>query len=178
MKYEAGFSWDSKQGKKVVAGAAIGRPDGWLMVTVDGTNFYIHEDDIENEIAFDSKNLEAHKRWIAEDNARREKEMLARAEYNDVDGFDALSKTPIQAGLTRKVLNTLVNYNGHIMSRKSLIREKLAEGWYVEEADMTLNGPDGRYLSTEALTKTGIKYALFLTKLNTNDCYKYTDKED
>ena len=105
--------------------------------------------------------------WIADDNAHREKELLARIEYEDVDGFDALCKTPIQAGLTRKVLNTLVDYNGHIMSRKSLIREKLAEGWYVEEADMTLNSPDGRYLSTEALTKTGIKYALFLTKLNT-----------
>ena len=165
MKYEAGFSWDSKQGKKVVAGAAIGRPDGWLMVMVDGTNFYIHEDDVENEIAFDAKALESHKRWVAEDNARREKEMIAKAEYNDVDGFDALCKTPMQAGKALKTLNALVKYNGRIVSRKALIREKVADGWLVDDSDMTLNGPDGRWLGIDGLTKTGIKYAQFLIEL-------------
>lgn len=162
MKYLPGFSWDSKHGKKVIVGPAVGRPDGWLMVTVDGTNFYIHEDDIENEIAFDSKNLEAHKRWIAEENARLAQEMLAKAEYNDVDGFDALSKTPMQAGRVLKTLNALVNYNGRIMSRKVLIREKVADGWLVDDSDMTLNGPDDRFLGIDGLTKTGSKYAQFL----------------
>ena len=162
MRYEVGFSWDSKQGKKVVAGAAIGRPDGWLMVTVDGDNFYIHEDDIEAEIEFDTKNLEAHKRWVAEDSARLAQEMIAKAEYNDVDGFDALSKTPMQAGRVLKTLNALVNYNGRIMSRKALIREKVADGWFVDDSDMTLNGPDERVLGINGLTKTGIIYAQFL----------------
>ena len=162
MKYDVGFSWDSKQGKKVVAGAAIGRPDGWLMVAVDGTNFYIHEDDVEAEIAFDAKNLESHKRWVAEDSARLAQEMIAKAEYNDVDGFDALSKTPMQAGRVLKTLNALVNYNGRIVSRKALIREKIANGWIVDVSDHTLNGPDGRYIGTDGLTLTGIKYAIFL----------------
>ena len=66
-----------------------------------------------------------------------------------------------------KVLNALVKYNGRIVSRKALIREKVAEGWTVDESDMTLNGPDGRYLGVDGLTKTGIKYAQFLTTLST-----------
>jgi hypothetical protein len=101
--------------------------------------------------------------WEARRAEEEAKAAAARAEFEDVDGFtDGMSA--MQKEKVLKALNATVNYRGTITTRKAIIREKVAAGFYVEDDDT-----DGRILTdgdvfqgVKQITKTGLDYAAYL----------------
>lgn len=110
---------------------------------------------------------EADAKSNAEWEARRAEEeaqaAAARAEFEDVDGFtDGMGAMQKEKAL--KALNTVVNYRGTTTTRKAIIREKVAAGFYMEDDET-----DGRILTDgdvfqgiKQITKTGLDYAAYL----------------
>jgi hypothetical protein len=132
-------------------------------------------DDLRDTLA-EAKRLIDQEQALAEENAKyraKEAERQAEidrkkairiAEYSDVDGFadgmSAMQKARVLAALNEQILDK----NGARQTRKSLIRERVAAGWYVEKSSS--NGvilTDGDlFLDAKRITKTAIDYAAFL----------------
>lgn len=100
--------------------------------------------------------------WAAQQAEATAKEAAARAEFEDVDGFvDSMSAMAKEK--TLQVLNTVVMYRGAQVTRKALIRQKVADGFYIESDDGIPSLTDGDVLQTaKQLTKTGMDYAAYL----------------
>lgn len=80
-------------------------------------------------------------------------------------GFSAMRKAKVLAALDTSVQN-----NGMVLTRKELIEEMVAEGAVVTvaEGSKALMRPSGSYLLQKHITKTGIDYALFLIAIRSN----------
>lgn len=92
----------------------------------------------------------------------KEKEIAAKKEYEDIDGF-AANKSKMQRGRILKILNREQKYSGkYYNSRKEFIREKVKEGYIVTKKDgkRIFKSPDGSWF--EDLTKTELDYAEYL----------------
>lgn len=110
--------------------------------------------------AANAKSQEEADRIAAEQQAQRD---AARAEFEDVDGF-ADGMSPMQKEKVLQALNGVVKYSGLIVTRKALIRQKVAAGFYVENDDEigTILTDGDVMQSTKQLTKTGLDYAAYL----------------
>lgn len=78
-------------------------------------------------------------------------------------GFSAMRKAKVLAALDTSVQN-----NGMVLTRKALIEEMVSEGAVVTvaEGSKALMRPSGSYLLQKHITKTGIDYAEFLISLS------------
>jgi len=101
--------------------------------------------------------------WEARRAEEEAKAAAIRAEFEDVDGFaDGLS--PMQKEKVLQALNTVVRYKGEVVTRKAIVRAKVAEGWSMgadKEMGRVLEQADA-VLGTKQLTKTGLDYAAYL----------------
>ena len=101
--------------------------------------------------------------WEAKQAEEAAKAAAARAEFEDVDGFTD-GMTAMQKEKALQALNAVVNYRGTTTTRKAIIREKVAAGFYIENDET-----DGRILTdgdvfqgVKQITKTGLDYAAYL----------------
>ena len=98
-------------------------------------------------------------RLAAEDAAKD----AARAQFEDVDGF-ANDLSPMNKERALQALNQHVMYNGNVLSRKQLVKQKVADGFYLDqeegEGQILTNGEISQ--SAKQLTKTGLDYAAYL----------------
>ena len=116
--------------------------------------------------------------YEAREAERLAKEAAARAEFEDVDGFtDGMS--PMQKEKALQALNAVVNYRGTVTTRKAIIREKVAAGFYMEDDET-----DGRILTdgdvfqgVKQITKTGLDYAAYLISKRPTPAVDPAEKE-
>jgi hypothetical protein len=100
--------------------------------------------------------------WEAKQAEEAAKAAAARAEFEDVDGFTD-SMSPMQKEKALKALNAVVSYRGTTTTRKAIIREKVAAGFYIESDDGDTILTDGDvFQGVKQITKTGLDYAAFL----------------
>ncbi len=129
-----------------------------------GDSIYNTVEEAEAAIILEAKRAEEWTLAMAEADKRREAEEVRAAERRNLDGYEG-DLSPMKLGRVQATLTALVNYSGRVISRRDLIRSKVADGWTVTSSG--LEAPDGVYLSEKALTKTGLDYAGYLVQLHT-----------
>ena len=81
------------------------------------------------------------------------------------EGIDAyqgfLKDNPMMFGKAKATLDKSRNYKGKAVVLRELIEQKVTDGWTVNDKGQ-LESPDGSFLDSNALTKTGINYARYL----------------
>jgi hypothetical protein len=96
------------------------------------------------------------------DKAKAEAEAAQKQQKEHEDSFQGfLSADPKTKGRQLKTLGANLKYKGKVVTRKSLVESKVADGWVVT-AEGRLQGPDESFLDARDLTETGIKYARHL----------------
>ena len=153
--------WDAVGGRKKVVGKL---PSGKLMVTVPGVKYpYLFTpEELEKEQARDAKALVAHAAAQEKSTSAKAQADAVKANIEDTDGY--ADKMPaMQKAKAIHALQTKVNYHGKLISRRDLIRAKVADGAIMVRGALEL--PDGVFLDKRALTDTGLRYAAHLIKL-------------
>jgi len=186
-----GKTWQSIDGEKTVIGQAQGRPEGWLEVKVEGQRFnqYLHSDELEREVEFDTKKLASRKKMDAAVRQEEKEEADKEAKRKDVKGFTD-GKSSVAEGWILKILNKTASINGKVGKRKDLISDMVDNGYRIVEetkqefiADSSGNkklqdvktgnrifqSPDGGFLDQKQLTKTGLDYAEYLSGLSSKE---------
>lgn len=119
--------------------------------------------EVDRMIAKAESDAKSKAEYDAREAERLAKETAARAEFEDVDGFTD-GMTPMQKEKALQALNTVVNYRGSSTTRKAIIRQKVADGFYIEddEADGRILTDGDVFQGVKQITKTGLDYAAFL----------------
>jgi len=159
-------SWDSPEGRREVVEEVNVHGNPRLRVRTEGQALdqFIPPDELEGEIGRDTKNLSLRGAARAQEAERNAREAAAKAKREDMDGY-AADKSPMHRGKILESLNLNVKNNFRVISRKDLIREKVAEGATIKSygtIGLVLEDPAGSYLDEKALSKTGIAYSAYL----------------
>lgn len=160
-----GASWESPEGTRVVEGTI--ERDGetrYLVRTGDGrTVDLVPREWLERMREIDAANLAYRAKEEERDRERREREEARERDRRDFDGFTD-GMTPVHAGRVAKTLNRVVLYKGRPISRRDLIREKVAAGAYMDRVGGSpiVMGRDGAFFDQKALTQIGLDYARYL----------------
>ncbi|NYT68806.1 hypothetical protein [Pusillimonas noertemannii] len=172
-----GREWDSTYGRQRIA-QRIQHPTGdmYEVETLGGDGSgevrRYRVDDIEDTIKTDEYRLTpeyAAEQAEAEETRRLRAERDARA-AEQADKVNAeiaeftSGMTPANAERTRLALVAQVKSAGAVITRKSLVDSRVADGYKVVSHDgrRRLEAEDGRYLEERQTTKTGMDYAAFL----------------
>lgn len=96
----------------------------------------------------------------AQERQRAEKDAASKAEAEDIDGFMP-NATKLVRGRIMKTLSTRVTQGGKEITRKALVRERVAAGATVEQAKegRRLVLPSGAYVTEDQISKTAMDYA-------------------
>lgn len=161
-----GKTWNSAKGEKHVIGQALGRPEGWLEISVAGerSNQYLHIDDLQREIDYDEKRAKEVAAQEERQQAQEAEEAELTADYEAVNGFtDSLPK--MMAGKVLKALNKEVSLNGEVLTRKAHIENLVRSGRTVvtsAKGERRLIDQEGHFIDEKSLTKTAMNYAEYL----------------
>jgi hypothetical protein len=128
-KYTAGFSWGAYGGMRVIVGQAKDRNVGWMEIrNVDGSDSYVHVEDIENEISFDKVGYE---NWLADTKAKEVADAQAKAKEASWNGY-ANDLPPMRKAKVRNALEKQVRFETKIMTRKEFVELLCSRGAELE----------------------------------------------
>lgn len=132
-KYTAGFSWGAYGGMRVIVGQAEDRSIGWMEIrNVDGSDSYVHIEDIENEISFDKIGYE---NWITDTKAKEIEDAQAQAKEASWKGY-ADDLPPMRKAKVRNALEKQVRFENKTMTRKEFIELLCSRGAELETREV------------------------------------------
>lgn len=132
-KYIAGFSWGAYGGMRVIVGQAKDRNLGWMEVrNVDGSDSYVHIEDIDNEISFDKVGYE---NWLADTKAKEEADTQAKAKEAIWNGY-ANDLPPMRKAKVRNALEKQVRFENKTMTRKEFVELLCSRGAELETREV------------------------------------------
>jgi hypothetical protein len=164
-----GQVWDSPEGRRIVEGrATVAGALRYVVRTGDRpTVELMDEATLARARARDEGNARTRGEKQRRDEAARSAADAAKRAREDIDGFGdsfpAITRTKAVQALMRTV-----SADGRLMSRRDLVREKVAAGGRVvtrPDGERVLQMPDGAYLERAGLGKTGLDYAEHLASL-------------
>jgi hypothetical protein len=158
---KVGLSWESPDGTRSIEYETTVNGEQRFAIRTGDHKFMELWDAamVERMQYVDAANIKSRAESAARDAERNAIEEARKAERENLDGFDA-GMTPMQRGKVIAALTKMVLYQGKPISRRDLVRQKIAAGATV--VDMELQSPDGTFFDTTAITKTGMQYAAYL----------------
>ena len=128
-EYTTGFSWGAYGGQRVIVGQAKDRNIGWMEIrNVDGSDSYVHIEDIENEISFDKVGYE---NWLADTKAKEVADAQAKAKEEIWNGY-ANDLPPMRKAKVRNALEKQVRFENKTMTRKEFVELLCSRGGELE----------------------------------------------
>jgi hypothetical protein len=170
MDIAIGLTWDAPGGQRTVEGITDTPHGPRYMVRQAGDRFVdlLDAAQVRRSREVDTANLVYRRQAEAEADILAAKEAEAAARREDLDGFDA-GMSRLQRGRTLETLSRQVSYKGRIVSRRDLIREKVAAGAYIETDKagarrlIFQEGIDAHF-DQATITKIGMDYAAHLIR--------------
>lgn len=169
-----GKTWDSVDGKRSVF--RIDRSeDGsyWLVIKTEGQTGnvaypMVRPDDLEKEIRWDKKKLDAYKRQKKDDDERqlKKKGELAKKkkERKNLDAYLNTIGSKAKRGRAEKILTKSVSIQKKFDSRYKHIERLIKSGYTIGKyhGKRTLEDEYGHFFLQKDLTKIALDYAVFL----------------
>lgn len=156
-----GFTWESPEGiRSIECETTVNGEHRFGIRTADSKSLELWDAAMVERMQYvDAANIKSRAESAAREAERSAIEAARKAERENLDGFDA-GMMPMQRGKVIAALTKMVLYKGKPISRRDLVRQKIANGATVVDGE--LQSPDGTFMDTSAITKAGMQYAAYL----------------